>query len=378
MLIIKEIIHRKFNFLMGLIGMIIIVAFVVAFYTITQATKNETRLLTRNMGFNVRIIPGETDMNQFWMGGYSDLTMSQDVVDKLIDERSINYAHLTATLHKKIIWKEKEVILTGISKDEKEPSGKSKSKMIFAIKKDKVYLGYELANQFHLKEGDQVDFFGKNFEVEKTLSETGSDDDIRVYFDLETLQKLVKMEGRVNEVMALNCMCSTEGGDPLGELRAELNRIVPEAKVIMNATIANAREDQRKMTDKYFAFLFPIILIICAIWLASVAMTNVKERTHEIGIMKALGFTSWKISKLFFLRAFIIGLLGAILGFVLGSVLSFYLGPKIFNLTVVSVKPLYHLLYWAIFIGPLFAALTSLIPVLWAVNQDSAQLLKEQ
>ena len=378
MLILKEILHRKFNFLMGLLGMIIIVAFVVSFYTITQATKNETRLLTRNMGFNVRIIPGKTDMNQFWLGGYSNLTMSQDIVDRLISERSINYAHLTATLHKRIEWRDKEVILTGISKDEKEPSGKTKSKMIFAIAKDKVYMGYELANQFHIQEGDKLVFFDKQFEVEKTLSETGSEDDIRVYFDLETLQKLVQMEGQINEVMALNCMCSTEGGDPLGELRAELNKIVPEAKVIMNATIANAREDQRKLTDKYFAFLFPVILIICAIWLGSVAMTNVKERTPEIGIMKALGFTSWEVSKLFFFRAFLIGLLGALLGFALGSVLSFYLGPKIFNLTVVTVQPLYHLLYWAIFIGPLFAALTSLIPVLWAVNQDSAQLLKEQ
>ncbi|MCK5775719.1 MAG: ABC transporter permease, partial [Bacteroidales bacterium] len=239
MLIIKEIIHRKFNFIMGLIGMIIIVAFVVAFYTITKATKNETRLLTRNMGFNVRIIPGETDMNQFWMGGYSKLTMSQDIVDKLIAEKSINYAHLTATLHKKIIWRDKEITLTGISRDEKEPSGKTKSKMIFAIEKDKVYVGYELAKKFHLEEGSQLIFLGRTFEIEKTLSETGSEDDVRVYFDLKTLQKLVKMEGQINEVMALNCMCSTEKGDPLGELRAELNRVVPDAKVIMNATIAN-------------------------------------------------------------------------------------------------------------------------------------------
>ncbi len=378
MLIIKEIIHRKFNFLMGLLGMTTIVALVVAFYTITQATKNETRLLTRNMGFNVRIIPGETDMNQFWLGGYSNLTMSQDVVDKLIAERSINYAHLTATLHKKIIWRDKEVILTGISKDEREPSGKTKSKMIFAIEKGKVYLGYELADQFQIREGAKVTFFDQEFEVLKTLSETGSEDDIRVYFDLETLQKLVKMEGRVNEVMALNCMCSTENGDPLGELRKELAKIVPEAKVIMNSTIADAREDQRKMTDKYFAFLFPLILIISAFWLGSVAMTNVKERTDEIGIMKALGFTNWKISKLFFFRAFLIGFIGALLGFLLGSVLSFQLGPKIFNITIVEIKPMFNLLYWAILIGPLFAALASLLPVLWAVNQDSAQLLKEQ
>lgn len=44
-----------------------IIALVVAFHTLTKATKNETRILTRNMGFNVRIIPGESDMNKFWI-----------------------------------------------------------------------------------------------------------------------------------------------------------------------------------------------------------------------------------------------------------------------------------------------------------------------
>ncbi len=355
-----------------------IIALVVAFYTITQATKNETRILTRNMGFNVRIIPSESDMNKFWINGYSNLTMSANVVDKLMVEKSINYAHLTATLHQRVEWRNKDVILTGISKDEKEPLGKAKSKMIFAIGPQKVYLGHELATQFQIKEKDKIILFNKEFEVEKTLSETGSEDDIRIYFDLETLQSLIHMEGRVNEVMAINCMCSTENGDPLGELRKELAKIVPEAKVIMNSTIADAREDQRKMTDKYFAFLFPVLLIICAFWLGSVTMTNVKERSHEIGILKAIGYSNWKISKLFFFRAFMIGLLGALIGFILGSILSIQLGLKIFNITVVSVDPIYNLLYWALLTGPLFAALSSLLPVLWAVNQDAAQLLKEQ
>ena len=363
---------------MGVIGMTTIIALVVAFYTLTQATKNETRILTRNMGFNVRIIPGKSDMNKFWINGYSNLTMSENVVDKLMVEKSINYAHLTATLHQRVQWRDKDVILTGISKDEKEPLGKVKSKMIFAIGPQKVYLGHELATQFQIKEKDKITLFDKEFEVEKTLSETGSEDDIRIYFDLESLQSLIHMEGRVNEVMAINCMCSTENGDPLGELRKELAKIVPEAKVIMNSTIADAREDQRKMTDKYFAFLFPVLLIICAFWLGSVTMTNVKERSHEIGILRAIGFSSWKISKLFFLRAFMIGLLGAIIGFILGSILSVQLGSKIFNITVVSIDPMYNLLYWALLIGPLFAALASLLPVLWAVNKDAAQLLKEQ
>ena len=46
-LIFKELIHRKFNFLMGLLGMVTIVSLVVSFYTITEATKKETIQLTR-------------------------------------------------------------------------------------------------------------------------------------------------------------------------------------------------------------------------------------------------------------------------------------------------------------------------------------------
>jgi putative ABC transport system permease protein len=374
-LIFKELIHRKFNFLMGLLGMVTIVSLVVSFYTITEATKKETIRLTRDMGFNVRIIPGESDMNQFWVEGYSSLSMSEEVVDKLVNQKSINYAHLTATLHKRLQWRGKDVVFTGIASEEREPSGAIKSKMIFAIEKSKVFLGYEVAYQFNIEEGAIISILGKDFEVVKTLAESGSEDDIRIYFNLKTLQKLVKMEGRVNEVMAINCMCSTKNGDPLGELRAELAKIAPEAKVIMKSSVADARENQRKMTDKYFALLFPLLLIVCGLWLGSVTMNNVKERSQEIGIMKAIGFTSWRISQQFFVRALVIGALGAVIGFLVGTVISYQLGPKIFKVTTIS--PDITLLYWALIIGPLFAAVSSLLPVMWAVNRDSAELLKE-
>ena len=376
-LILKEISHRKFNFFMGLLGMVTIVALVVMFYTMTEATQKETIRLTRDMGFNVRIIPGESDINQFWLKGYSDLSMSEEVVDKLVNQKSVNYAHLTATLHKRVQWRDKDVVLTGLSSQEREPSGAVKTKMIFAIDSNKVYLGYEVANQFNIKKGDSIEIFDQYFEVAKTLSESGSEDDVRIYFKLESLQNLIGMQGRVNEVMAINCMCSTKNGDPLGELRAELAKIAPEAKVIMKSSVAEAREKQRKMTDKYFAFLFPVLLVICGLWLGSVAMTNVKERSTEIGIMRALGFSGWLISKQFFIRAILIGVLGAMIGFVTGTWMSYQIGPKIFNVAKTFVEPNYMLFYWSVGVGPLFAALTSLLPVLWAVNQDSAELLKE-
>ena len=42
-LVFKEIYYRKINFLLGLLGVITAVAFMVVFFTLTKASQNETR-----------------------------------------------------------------------------------------------------------------------------------------------------------------------------------------------------------------------------------------------------------------------------------------------------------------------------------------------
>lgn len=373
----KEILYRKFNFILGLIGVIAAVTLFVIFFTMTKASQNETRRLTRDMGFNLRIVPKATDMNLFWISGYSNRTMPESYVHRLVDKKSIFYAHLTSTLHKKIIWNDIEIILTGISPDELEPGGGNKSKIIFSIEPEKVYVGYELAKSLNLEMNQKIDVLGQMFEIERTLAETGSEDDIRIYFDLKTLQKLVKMEGRINEIMALNCMCSTEGDDPLGVLRQELENVLPEAKVIMNKTIAVSRERQRKMMDSYFEVILPIVMIICALWIGGMSMINVLQRRNEIGLMRALGFGSFRISILFFNRSIFMGVVGALVGFGIGTWLSINFGHEVFKVTSGSIKPIYSLLWWALLLAPLYAILSSFVPIMHAISQLPAQILME-
>ena len=52
----------------------------------------------------------------------------------------------------------------------------------------------------------------------------------------------------------------------------------------MNSTIAVARERQRKMGDKYFSMLVPLLVIICMIWISIASLNNVNQRMKEIGI----------------------------------------------------------------------------------------------
>jgi ABC-type lipoprotein release transport system permease subunit len=378
MIFLKEIRYRKWNFLLGVLGMITAVAVVVFFVIMTRASQNETRILTRDMGFNLRIIPDSTNMNDFWIQGYSNVTMPQEYVNVLVDKKAVYYAHLTATLHQRIQWQGLDVILTGISPDELNPKGKKRSKMIFAVPPGRVIAGYEIARAAKIRQGDTLDILGKDFVVERTLSETGSEDDIRLYFDLTTLQHLLHKEGAISEIMALNCICSADGDDPLGALRRQLEADLPDAKVIMNRTIAVARERQRKMLDNFFAVLLPVLLIIAAIWVGTISMINVMQRMQEIGILRALGYRNLRIAGIFFARAGMMGVTGALLGFALGTWLALSYGPQVFKVTASAVKPLYSLLGWSVCLAPLFAALASFIPVMYAISHEPAEMLKEE
>ncbi|MCK4466270.1 MAG: FtsX-like permease family protein [Bacteroidales bacterium] len=377
-LIYKEIIHRKLNFVLALLAVTFAVAFFVSFFTANEASNRETIRLTRDMGFNLRIIPKETDMNKFWTEGYSEFFMPEEYVNQFWGFKDFSFAHLTATLHKKIIWHNKEVVLTGIA-PEIEPSGKKKTAMIFSIEPGTVYVGYELAKDLQICQEDSIEIYERSFTVEKTLSETGSIDDIRIYGALSEFQDLIGLNGKINEIMALNCLCVSPGEkEPLEILREQLDQVLPEAKVIMNTTIANAREKQRHMLEKYFALVTTFVIFVIAVWIGALAMMNVRERQKEIGILRAIGHNGRKIAGLFIGKAMIIGIVSAVLGYAIGTILALKFGHGIFKITAGSIKPIYSILIWSIIAAPVFSAIAAFLPTMVAILKDPAITLRKE
>ncbi len=95
--------------------------------------------------------------------------------------------------------------------------------MIFSIDPGTVYVGYELAKEMQIQQEDTIMINGSFFTVAKTLSESGSVDDIRIYGALPEFQSLIGLDGKINEIMALNCLCiSPDDNDPLKMIREQL------------------------------------------------------------------------------------------------------------------------------------------------------------
>lgn len=378
-LILREIIHRKLNSLLSLLAIVTAVALFVSFFTTGQASKRETTRLMRNIGFNLRIIPKETDIEKFWITGYSEYSMPENYVYKLASHEGLSYAHLTATLQKKVTWRMREIILTGIA-PEVSPPGKQKSPMIFSIEQGTVYIGFALARHFGLKNDDVIDIFGKPFTIKQCLSESGSEDDIRIFGHLHDVQDILNMGNQINEIKALHCLCVVEDSNinSLSILREQLAGVLPDTKVILISSIASAREKQRMMSEKYFGFIIPFLIVVCMAWIGVLALLNVRERRHEIGIMRALGYGSYKIAYLFLGKAVVIGLIGAVIGFGIGTGLALKYGPDIFKVTANAINPMFKLLYWSVIASPAFCALSAFIPAMLAVAQDPALTLREE
>ena len=65
-LILEEALHRRLNSALVLLGIIVAVALPVLYFTTGAASKRETTRLMRDMGYNLRIIPKDTELADYW------------------------------------------------------------------------------------------------------------------------------------------------------------------------------------------------------------------------------------------------------------------------------------------------------------------------
>lgn len=372
--ILLEIRHRPAAFILATLAIVATVAFVVGYLITSAAALNETKRVTRDMGFNIRIIPKSADLDEFWIHGFSSKTMPESTIDKLAsyDNVFMSYNHLVGSLQGFLEWEGRQVIVTGLTP---AIAAKGKKPMGYSIKEGRIHLGYRVAQRMEVKKGDSVQIKGRSFTVDATLVESGSDDDIRVFMSLKDAQDILNSPGQINEIKAIDCLCLTQDQDPLSLLRAELEKALPEAQVFQIQHLADARARQRQMGEKMFEKLTPFLLIASAAWVGIMAVMNVKERKHEIGILRAMGHGSGRIAILFLGRAACIGLAGGLVGYAIGNVLALKMGASIFQVTQVKLN--HEWLIWALLVPPFFSGLAGFIPAMMAVAQDPAESLRE-
>ena len=415
-LVIKEIKRRKLNFFLGLLSVVFAVTTVTGALTMLQVhdyktneiiTEKETetrermalleddyRKIMKKLGFNLLILPGDQNINDLFANDFASKLMPESYVDSLAASHSMLIRHLLPSLQQKIDWPEKQrtILLIGIRgevpflhKDPKEP-------MLIAVPKGTMMMGFELHDKLGLKQGDEVILLGRKFKVGECNEPRGNKDDITIWINLQEAQELLNKQGKINAILALKCFCS--GGNQ-AQVREEVQSVLPGTQVIekggkvlvrAEARARAAKEAQdaieaekthrnklRNELEKFAAILVPLVLLSSALWITFLFIGNVSERKSEIGILRAVGVKEKSIMSLFLLKALLIGIFGAVIGYFLGLVIGCTWG-RLFTFRLFNLYVFLLVLLCASF----FSLLTAYIPAVIAARQDPAEVLREE
>lgn len=361
--------------------------------------EDDYRKITKGLGFNVLILPEKQNLADFYAEDYASKTMPEEYAIRLAKAGVATINHVLPILQQKTNWPEQKrtVQLTG-TRGEISLSGKGKKDpLLDPVPARQVAVGFELHRSLNLAVGDEIAFQGRKFKVSKLQPQRGNQDDITLWINLAEAQQLLNKPGVINGILALECNCAA---DRLSQIRAEIASVLPDTQVIefsgqalaraeaRNRAALEAKESlmrwkddrgrEREARESFLAVQTVLILGVAAVSLGLLTLFNLKRRTAEIGILRAIGLGTRRVLVLVLSRAAAIGVLGAAFGFCLGWLVSWLAdstvsdGPPLGALFDPSVLGL------AIALSPAFAVLVSWLPAYWATQIDPAKSLRER
>ena len=315
-----------------------------------------------------------------------------------------------------------------------------KKPIIKIIPDGQLDVGHELWKSLKLKPGDKITLLGEEFTIRKCYKEQGSRADITIYIDLRKAQQLLKMPGLINEIQAVDCRCAwadigkiraelakilpktqaivtlkqavvrkrarvkaeEESKLALEQKHAAKTRLLEQQEEDSKRALGQERaaktslleqqeedskqalEDERAAAARlqgqrkaFAAITVPVIAVVCALWVGLLAFGNVRERSHEIGILRAIGCRAGQIFTIFISRAVLIGSIGACVGCLVGFVVGITRGNQAHP---VAVEALFSpaLLAVVLVAAPLLAVLAAWLPARAGARQDPALVLREK
>ncbi|MEZ6044437.1 MAG: FtsX-like permease family protein [Planctomycetaceae bacterium] len=277
-LILKEISHRKLNFILSMLAVIVAVAFLTGatsllkvestlthwlhdqheaefkekIKTKEEAVKqagaelqDEVRKIALGLGFNILILPENQDLNELHVSGKISQTFPEEYVHRIAEAKIVTINHLLPMVTEKMNWEEQgmEIILTGTQGEVPFTHRNNKKPLQDQVPAGSMVLGHEVHQQLKLKQGDKVTLKGKEFEVTELYDQRGTADDSTVWINLKEAQELLNRENLLNAILALECNCASV--DRIGEIREELSGLLPGTKFIERGPPALARAEAR-------------------------------------------------------------------------------------------------------------------------------------
>ena len=204
-------------------------------------------------------------------------------------------------------------------------------------KENAVILGYNLSlalfNTINSTVGKTVTIMGEKFmvvgvldEIEQSINFDNVDFDNALIMDVKSLDKITGS----TQIQQINIKAANT--DSLAAISENIQKTLTDKKlgdqnfaVLYGNGITHPASSLFTVVSGMLTIVAAISLVVGGIGVMNIMLVSVSERTHEIGIRKAVGASSRNILMQFLFEALILSVLGGFFGLVLGYILAFLL-----------------------------------------------------
>jgi putative ABC transport system permease protein len=333
--VVQELRHHRHRTLVNILGIAVSIALFVAINAVSAAYQEAVSLPFRSLGTDIVVQRPEkrtSDSAQppAAMRGirlpFSNQLLSQEDLNRI--EAIEGIASLASAL---LLWEfDKSGFRTIMGVDDSKPSlGPVKAKDWikegrFPQNQGEILIEKHFAKFIHKKVGDHLEIGGKDHRVVGLLEirEGAQVASANIYLPLSEAQSLINQRPAGVNVVFLRLKNPSLLGQVKGDIAKKLNGV----SVTSSDSFMELMGGVSKISDQ-FSLLASIIAFGGAVFLIIKTMlSNLVERSREIGVLKAVGWTEKDIQKQLMGEAFLQSLLGGLGGIIIGYALSFLLG----------------------------------------------------
>ncbi len=220
------------------------------------------------------------------------------------------------------------VVVLGLDIEEESRLARLLNGVSVPLTAHRVLMGRQLAEQMSVQPGAEIALVGQGVDgslandlyTVAALIETPVDlvNRLAVVMPLADAQSLFAMSDEAHEIVIY-------ARDPAraGALAARLNGspAIGGAEALDWHTLAPAMVDLVKLVEIAWVFVLVLVLVAAAAGVANTMLMATFERTHELGMLLALGTGPSRIVRMILLESLALGLTGALLGTALGGAL---------------------------------------------------------
>jgi putative ABC transport system permease protein len=179
-----------------------------------------------------------------------------------------------------------------------------------------VVLGRLAAQVLNKKVGDTVQIELDELPVVGIVDGGAVVENGAIILPLQVLQQVTQNEGKVNFVNIRVAPDTTK--EQVAGLSEEIKRKYPEVRAMVASEVVNSNQGFRIARAMSWSTSL-LAIVVGVLGVMNTMLMTVFERTHEIGILLAVGWKRRRIVYMVMLESALLGLLGGVLGVALGA-----------------------------------------------------------